>query len=262
MAAPTEPKRCVLTPPCLCGRWLPLIFQLVCCGARLNSHAPAFIPTNIKHTDMKSRFCRPVRSGAPGPSAVRSGAPGPSAVRSGAPGPSAVRSGAPGPSAVRSGAPESVLIGFFVGFVIIVARSHVTCVTERSGAASRRGTVRMRLRACAPVRLRAFTVNGPKKEQAIIPRAGLPDRPARAHAPGYLLCVGIRVRRIPCASSYYKSRADWNPSAAGKLADWNPSRLISRADWNPIAICKLPNWIMVRSQLGKTIASVSSYWAL
>jgi hypothetical protein len=42
----------------LCDGWLPLIFQLVCCGARLNSRAPAFIPTNIKDTDMKSRFCR------------------------------------------------------------------------------------------------------------------------------------------------------------------------------------------------------------
>ena len=201
----------------LCDGWLPLIFQLVCCGARLNSRAPAFIPTNIKDTDMKSRFCRPVRSGAPGPSAV------------------------------RSGAPESVLIGLFVGFVIIVARSHVTCVTECSGAASGRGTVRMRLRACAPVRFhgqRAGTGAGHYSSRRL---AG----PPRACACAGLFImkqasVGIRVRRIPCASSYYKSRADWNPSAAGKLADWNPSRLISRADWNPIAICKLPDWIPSR----------------
>lgn len=80
----------------------------------------------------------------------------------------------------------------------------------------------MRLRACAPVRLRAFTVNGPEQEQAIIPRAGLPDRPARAHAPAHLFImkqasVGIRVRRIPCASSYYK------------LPDWIPSRIIPRS---------------------------------
>ena len=83
MAAPTEPKRCALTPTCddwmvrrrereshtipptshlevsLCCRWLPLIFQLVCCGARLNSRAPALFATSIKDTDMKSRFCRP-----------------------------------------------------------------------------------------------------------------------------------------------------------------------------------------------------------
>jgi hypothetical protein len=86
-----------------------------------------------------------------------------------------------------------------------------------------------RLRACA------FTVNWPDQEQAIIPRAGLPDRPVRVHAPARPGCfmkqasVGLRVRRILRASSYYKSRADWNPIAAGKIPDWIPSRIIPRA---------------------------------
>jgi hypothetical protein len=40
-----------------------------------------------------------------------------------------------------------------------------------------------RLRACA------FTVNWPDQEQAIIPRAGLPDRPVRVHAPARPGCL-------------------------------------------------------------------------
>jgi hypothetical protein len=63
--------------------------------------------------------------------------------------------------------------------------------------------------------------------------AGPPRACACAGAPGLFIMkqasVGLRVRRILRASSYYKSRADWNPIAAGKLPDWIPSRIIPRA---------------------------------
>ena len=47
-------------------------------------------------------------------------------------------------------------------------------------------------------------------------------------------------------ANHNKSRADWNPIAAGELADWIPSRFKSRADWNPIAAGKLADWIPSR----------------